>query len=107
MKSLHNQPSPPACTQDLLAALRAARLLTDEQTEHVRARWAEKGAAVDDPRQRVHELVEAELLTPYQAEQVLAGNAHQLRLGRYRILDRIGTGGMGHVFKAEHVLMKR
>lgn len=28
-------------------------------------------------------------------------------LGQYRILDEIGSGGMGEVFKAEHVLMRR
>ena len=28
-------------------------------------------------------------------------------LGQYRILERLAAGGMGEVFKAEHVLMKR
>src|SRR5437773_2746351 len=39
--------------------------------------------------------VEARLLTDFQAARVLAGGMHQLVFGNYRILDRIGVGGMG------------
>ncbi len=49
----------------------------------------------------------AGLLTEWQVEQVLAGEARRLRLGQYRLLDWIGAGGMGSVYKAEHRLMKR
>ena len=42
------------------------------------------------------------LVTAYQAERVRAGRTHGLVLGNYRVLDRIGSGGMGTVFKAEH-----
>jgi response regulator RpfG family c-di-GMP phosphodiesterase len=52
-------------------------------------------------------LVQAGLLTDYQLERVLAGSAHGLILGNYRVLDSLGSGGMGVVFLAEHSLMKR
>jgi response regulator RpfG family c-di-GMP phosphodiesterase len=48
------------------------------------------------------ELVAAELLTEFQAERVRAGRVHGLILGNYRLLDRIGVGGMGVVYRAEH-----
>jgi putative two-component system response regulator len=48
-------------------------------------------------------LVEHGLLTQYQASRILAGTTFGLVLGSYRVLDRLGAGGMAVVFKAEHV----
>ena len=44
----------------------------------------------------------------YQADELSAGRWRGLWLGGYRVLDRLGKGGMSHVFLAEHsVLGKR
>src|SRR5207244_462807 len=47
------------------------------------------------------------LLTPFQAEQLLKGRHKGFVLGKYRLLDRIGMGGMGQVYLAEHATMRR
>jgi serine/threonine-protein kinase len=52
-------------------------------------------------------LVAANVLTRYQFERILAGLTHGLVLGNYRVLARIGAGGMGIVFRGEHALMHR
>lgn len=59
-----------------------------------------------DQNEVVHMLVENNLLTQYQAARILAGTTFGLVLGNYRILSRIGAGGMAIVFKAEHVDMR-
>jgi serine/threonine protein kinase len=52
-------------------------------------------------------LVRAGLLTHYQLGRVLTGATHGLVLGSYRVLDRLGSGGMGVVYLAEHGLLGR
>jgi serine/threonine protein kinase/CheY-like chemotaxis protein len=53
-------------------------------------------------RQMLARLVEYGLLTSYQADRIQSGNLHGLILGSYRVLDRLGVGNCGVVFRGEH-----
>src|SRR5262249_36170980 len=53
------------------------------------------------------QLVKQKQLTKFQAAQIAAGKSKTLILGGYTLLDRIGAGGMGQVFKAQHRRMER
>jgi serine/threonine protein kinase len=46
-------------------------------------------------------------LTPFQAKLLLARDNSTLALGPYVLLDKIGQGGMGSVYKARHKSMER
>jgi serine/threonine protein kinase len=83
--------------------LRALQLLSDAQQQMLSAR----GHAFGDVQSLARELVRRDWLTPYQANQVLLGKGENLVLGPYRLLERLGTGAMGDIFKARHLRMDR
>lgn len=47
------------------------------------------------------------LLTEWQSRQLLEGRHAGFFLGKYKLLDHLGTGGMSSVFLAEHEVMRR
>jgi serine/threonine protein kinase len=53
------------------------------------------------------DMIREGVLTNFQAEQFLRGKWHGFTVGKYKLLERVGVGGMGQVFLAEHLYLKR
>jgi len=47
------------------------------------------------------------LLTGWQSDRLLEGRYRGFFLGKYKLLDHLGTGGMSAVYLAEHLVMRR
>ncbi|MFO0892081.1 MAG: serine/threonine-protein kinase [Isosphaeraceae bacterium] len=91
---------------DLLAVIRDSGVLPERQIADIRTRLV-KGEYPVDPIGLAEQLVREKQLTVYQAKRFLSGRSHGLLVGRYVILDRIGSGSMGRVYKAHHQMMDR
>lgn len=86
-----------------LERVRASGLISVERLKKALATMPETNRG----RMVARHLVEMGLLTKFQAERLLAGKTDGFVMGQYRILDELGRGGMGRVFKAEHMTMGR
>src|SRR5208282_4615502 len=60
-----------------------------------------------DPKKLAGIMVRDGLLTYFQSGQFLLGKWRGFTIGKYKVLEKLGSGGMGHVFLCEHLAMRR
>jgi serine/threonine protein kinase len=99
--------SVPSSYEELLVLIRKSGMIDEAKlTAVLDKRHAGRGMP-PDPRDAADLLVAEGVLTNFQAEQFLLGKWRGFTLGKYKLLERIGVGGMGQVFLCEHMFMKR
>jgi eukaryotic-like serine/threonine-protein kinase len=88
----------------LIDALRGRPILLPEQFEQLSR---EHGPAHSDTQKLAQTLVKLRWLTVYQAKKLIAGKGDELIVGPFVILDKLGEGGMGKVYKATQLRLGR
>jgi response regulator RpfG family c-di-GMP phosphodiesterase len=96
---------PPA--QSLLARLLSSHVLLAEEWEEVPPGDREALSRVLSVDVVLNKLLGLHLLTKFQVDTIRKGSADDLVLGNYRVLDVLGQGGMGTVYRAEHLQLRR
>jgi formylglycine-generating enzyme required for sulfatase activity/tRNA A-37 threonylcarbamoyl transferase component Bud32 len=91
-------------TAAFLAALQASRLLAPEQIQDLTA-WSTQNKP--DVPTLAKEISRRGWLTAYQIKEIARGRGKDLILGNHVMLDLLGEGGMGRVFKAQNTRLGR
>jgi len=93
----------PLAPAELLGWLGRHMFLAPDQVEALRPLLP----TFADDRALARELIGRDWLTPYQCNQILQGHGDRLLVGANRLLERIGEGAMGEVFRAWNVRLGR
>ncbi len=97
-------PTPAEKLAAFVDGLRSTGLLPAGDLESLASAAARPGA---NGEALARDLVRRDLLTPYQARKVWKGQGADLLLNQYVLMDKLGEGGMGEVFRARHLRLGR
>ena len=107
-RAVKDSATKPISEIDFVDGLRRSGLMPQDEIDQLLMdlSW-DRSKSHGDSSSLAKRLIRSEKLTQFQAKLLLRGRWKGLVLGNYTILDKLGQGGMGSVFKARHTRMGR
>src|SRR5262245_38376927 len=97
----------PANINEFLDLVRKSGVMEDKRLDAYVQKARATGTLPSEPSKLAGLFVHDGLLTHFQAEQIMLGKWRRFTIGKYKVLERLGSGGMGSVYLCEHKLMRR
>lgn len=97
----------PSTTDEFIELIRKSGVAEATALDAAVASLRSRGETPSDPAKLAEYFVRDGVLTNFQAEQLLQGKWKRFTVGKYKVLERLGAGGMGQVFLCEHKVMRR
>jgi serine/threonine protein kinase len=97
----------PANAEELLDLIQKSGVVDEAKLRAYVQKLSDSSSLPKDPAKLAGHLVRDAVLTYFQAEQLLQGKYKRFSIGKYKVLEKLGAGGMAQVFLCEHKLMRR
>ena len=94
----------PTTSAEFLDLLGESRLIDDVILKHLRPQVLDPSSkSSQKPEYAARALYENNVITSYQARQLMAGRYRGFYIAKYKFMELLGVGGMGKVYLAEQI----